>query len=89
MKVIIDMVSFLYYTLGLILPFILVISCEGLTLPPLASRGVHKITISKSIPQQQGCVLSLLIKLDNTSQKGKELKMYFSNLNKALPRKSL
>jgi hypothetical protein len=42
MKVIIDMVSFLYYTLGLILPFILVISCEGLTLPPLTSQGVHK-----------------------------------------------
>jgi hypothetical protein len=36
------MVSFLHYTLGLILPFILVISCEGLTLPLLTSQGVYK-----------------------------------------------
>jgi hypothetical protein len=64
-------VSFFYFTLELMLPFILVISCEGITLPPLASRGVHKITIYKSIPQQKGCVLSLLIKLDNTSQREK------------------
>jgi hypothetical protein len=60
------------------LPPILVISCEGLTLPPLTSPGVHKLIIYKSIPQQQGCVLSLLIKLDNTSQKGKRKENVFS-----------
>jgi hypothetical protein len=59
------------------LPLTLVISCEGLTLPPLTSQGVHKIIIYKSIPQQQGCVLSLLLKLDNTTQKGKKLKGIF------------
>jgi hypothetical protein len=41
-------------------------------------RVCTKIFINKLIPYQQGCVLSLLLKFDITSQKGeKELKGIF------------
>jgi hypothetical protein len=40
-------VSFFYYTLELMLSFILVISCEGLILLPLTSNGVYKDNYSK------------------------------------------
>jgi hypothetical protein len=53
-------------------------------------RVCTKIFIYKLFPYQQGCVLSLLIKFDITSQKGeKELKVIFSNLIKALLHKDL
>jgi hypothetical protein len=39
-------------------PFILVISCEGLILLPLPSKGVYKDNIYKLILPQQGCVFS-------------------------------
>jgi hypothetical protein len=40
------------------LPFIIVISCEGLILLPLTSKGVYKIIIYNLVPQQQGCILN-------------------------------
>jgi hypothetical protein len=53
-------------------------------------RVCTKIFIYKLIPYQQGCVLSLLIKFDITSQKGeKELQRHFPNLIKALLHKDL
>jgi hypothetical protein len=78
MKVIIYICFILLLHTWINVPFILDISCEGLSLLPLTSKGVYKIFIYKLIPYQQGCVLSLLIKFDITSQKGeKELKGIF------------
>jgi hypothetical protein len=78
MKVIIDICFILLLPIWINIPFILDISCEGLFLYFSLVRVCIKIFINKLIPYQEGGVLSLLIKLDNTSQKGKSNEKVFS-----------
>jgi hypothetical protein len=56
----------------------IVISCEDLILHLSLVTVCTKIIIPHRILQQQGCILSLLIKFDNTSQKGKKNQKAFS-----------
>jgi hypothetical protein len=69
MKVIIVCVLFFYYTLYLMLPFIIVISCEGLILLPLTSKGVYKDNYLQFNSSTTRVYSKLLIKFANTSQK--------------------
>jgi hypothetical protein len=72
MMVIIDMCFILLlHTLINVSPFI-VISYEDLILHLSLVKVCTKRVIHNLIFQQQGCILSLLIKFYNTSQKGKE-----------------
>jgi hypothetical protein len=66
--------------------FTLVISCEGLTLLPLTSKGVYKDNYSQFNPSTARVLSLSWITLH---KKGNELKRYFPNLIKALLHKGL
>jgi hypothetical protein len=71
-------VSFLHHTLELMFPLYLIFHVKVYSFYLSLVRVCTEIFIYKLIPYHQGCVLSLLIKFDITSQKGeKELKGIF------------